>query len=127
MNKTKLLINLIRNIFKRKKEREKNPRQELKESAIKKLEKLQRKKFKPEVFDDFVWIFRVFISNILKINYEFTHKELLHELDHKKIKVKKEIIQISETIKEINYLGKKIEKDEFKKIIEETKKIIKSF
>lgn len=118
------LENYIKKLFKKKKK--KTEADLLKEAALKKLKTLEKKRqFTQEVFDDFVWVLKVFLSNYLGINYEYTHQELINELIKKGVKHKEDIIKLSEDIQKINYEGDFLNKEHFKRMVEEAKRIIR--
>jgi hypothetical protein len=108
-----------------KREKEKTRAQLLKEAALKELRSIGRKKFNHEIFDDFTWALKVFLSNYLGIGYEYTHQELVKELNAKNVKNKEDIIRLSEEIVRINYEGDGITKEQFRKMLEEARKIIR--
>ncbi len=107
------------------KKEKKTEDQLLKETALKKLEALGRKKIDQQVFDDFAWVLKVFLSNHLKIGYEYTHQELINELTKKRTKHREDIIRLSEEIVEVDFEGKKVDENEFKRMVGEAKKIIR--
>lgn len=114
----------IKKVFKRLKKEPKTEAQLLKEAALKKLESLERAKLDPKAFDDFTWVLKIFLSNYLGINYEYTHQELITELTRKKTKYKDDIVRLSEEIVRVNYEGDTLDKEHFRKMIEEAKRVI---
>lgn len=113
----------VKKLFKKKKV--KTEADLLKETAFKKLKTLERKQPTPDVFDDFTWVLKVFLSNYLGISYEYTHQELVNELTKKRVKHKDDIIRISEEIVRVNYEGGKLDQAHFKSMVEEVKRIIR--
>ncbi len=92
---------------------------------IKKINSI-KKKFDDSTMDEFSLAFRVFILRYLKLDYEFTDKELLIELEKKHIsaKLKDKIIPIFNTIDKIKYEGTQISQDEFKTLLKEAIEVI---
>lgn len=117
------ILNHFKKLFKRKKEQTRE--QLLKEAALKEMNSLGRKEFNQEIFDDFTWALKVFLSHYLGIGYEYTHQELVKELNAKNVKNKEDITRLSEDIVRINYEGDGIAKEQFRKMLEETRKIIR--
>lgn len=97
----------------------------LENEALKRLKKINTKK--KNAFEDFEWVFRVFLKNFFNIKYEFTHEELTREIERKKIpeELKEEIVSLSQDIYDIKYGGKK-DKKNIGKMITRARKIIKS-
>jgi hypothetical protein len=85
--------------------------------ARNRLDKLYKKNLSQETFDDFAWVFKIYIKFRLNINYEFTYEELVKELSNRKIAGKDKILKIAETILQVNYMNKKISDREFKQLI----------
>ncbi|MBM3200359.1 hypothetical protein FJZ53_05455 [Candidatus Woesearchaeota archaeon] len=114
----------IKGVLKKISSKEKTEDQSLKETAIKKLNRLEKKKINQSVFDEFTWILKVFLSNHLKIEYEYTHQELVKELARRRVKHKADIIRLSEEIVEVDYDGKPVDQESFVRMVEEAKRII---
>ncbi|MFH1332549.1 MAG: hypothetical protein ABIH63_04685 [archaeon] len=107
-----------------KRKEEKTEEVELRDAALRKLSRLEKKPFNQGAFDDFAWVLKVFLSNRLKIDYEFTHDELVAELRKRRVKHKDDIISLSGRIVEINYEGVQVTKEEFKFLVAEAKRVI---
>ena len=76
---------------------------------------------------EFVRIIRDFLSDLLKIEYEFTYEELCKEIEKHKISMVLRIMLITffKKISEISYKGYKMKKQELKELINEARIIIK--
>ena len=114
------------------KKRKKQLPEELKEreSILLRLDKLENsidKKTIEELSRDFVRIVRDFLSDLLKIEYEFTYEEFCKEIEKHKISTPLRIILITffKKISEISYKGYKITKPELRELINEARIIIK--
>ena len=100
------------------------------ESILSRLDKLEKsidKKSIEELSRDLVRIVRDFLSDLLKIEYEFTYEEFCKEIEKHKISIPLRIILITffKKISEISYKGYKITKPELRELINEAKIIIK--
>jgi len=114
------------------KKRKKQLPEELKEreSILLRLDKLEKsidKKSIEELSRDLVRIVRDFLSDLLKIEYEFTYEEFCKEIEKHKISTPLRIILITffKKISEISYKGYKITKPELRELINEARIIIK--
>ncbi len=100
------------------------------ESILSRLDKLEKsidKKSIEELSRDLVRIVRDFLSDLLKIEYEFTYEEFCKEIEKHKISTPLRIILITffKKISEISYKGYKITKPELRELINEARIIIK--
>ncbi len=116
-------------LFKKKKKEVPEELKE-KESILLRLDKLEKsidKKAIDELSKEFVRIVRDFLSNLLKIEYEFTYEEFCKEIEKHKISTPLRIMLITffKKISEISYKGYKIEKPELREMIKEARIIIK--
>ena len=105
---------------------EKGSKEELKMQALEKLQSLKGKQFSQSTFDDFVWIFKVFISHYFNIKYEFTHQELIDELKDVRRDIRDNISDLSREIVDINYYGEKLTKEKFLSLLNKTEKLIRN-
>jgi len=127
----KILIKFVPFIVLFKKRKKQLP-EELKEreSILLRLDKLEKsidKKSIDELSREFVRIVRDFLSDLLKIEYEFTYEELCKEIEKHKISTPLRIVLITffKKISEISYKGYKITKPELRELINEARIIIK--
>ena len=116
-------------LFKKKK---KEVPEELKEreSILLRLDKLEKsidKKDIDELSKEFVRIIRDFLSDLLKIEYEFTYEEFCKEIEKHKISTPLRIMLITffKKISEISYKGYKMEKPELREMVKEARIIVK--
>jgi len=91
------------------------------------LEKKITKRNEDELSRKFVRIIRDFLSDLLKIDYEFTYEEFCREIEKHKISTPLRIMLITffRKISEISYKGYKMKKPELKELIKEAKIIVK--
>ncbi len=114
------------------KKRKKEVPEELKEreSILLRLDKLEKsidKKPIDELSKEFVRIVRDFLSDLLKIEYEFTYEEFCKEIEKHKISTPLRIMLITffRKISEISYKGYKMEKPELREMVKEARIIVK--
>ncbi len=127
----KILMKFVPFIILFKKKKKEVP-EELKarESILLRLDKLEKsidKKSIEELSKEFVRIIRDFLSDLLKIDYEFTYEEFCKEIEKHKISMPLRIILITffKKISEISYKGYKMEKPELRKMVKEARIIVK--
>ena len=102
----------------------------VRESLLSRLDKLEKsidKKSIEELSKELVRIIRCFLSDLLKIDYEFTFEEFCKEIEKHKISMPLRIMFITffKKISEISYKGYKIKKPELRELINEARIIIK--
>ena len=114
-------------LFARKKEVKKSYLHTLALSKVKKIERKNNKRFKPEYFYSLSRIFRIYIKRRFKLKKELTHEELVQAIKEKNIKrsLKTKIILFSLKISEVEYEDEKITKDLLLQLIPKLKEIIK--
>lgn len=120
-------MGLFQKIFQKKKiKRIFGKKYELKQLALEKIEKIEKRKFSEGTFNEFIFIFRVFMREIFNLKKQITHEEFILALEEKKVKrtIKNRIIYLSLRINEIEYENKKIDKEKFKELIVQFKEII---
>ena len=97
----------------------------LKSQAIKELEKLKKKKLDEKFLSELNRIFRIFIKERYELKRSLTYEELVKNELLKKIKIKKEIIDVTSKIHETTY--KKVSgKTNFSSLLNQVEKIIKN-
>ncbi len=128
---TKVLMKLIP-LFALVKKKKKEVPGELKvrESILLRLDNLENsinKKPIEELSRELIRIVRDFLSDLLKIDYEFTYEELCKEIEKHEISTPLRIIIITffKKISEISYKGYKMKKPELKELISEARIIVK--
>ena len=87
-----------------KKEEIKNFRS-LKSQAIKELEKLKKKKQDEKYLGELNKIFRIFIMERYELKRSLTYEELLKDELLKKVKIKKDLLDVASKIHQITYKG----------------------
>lgn len=119
------LKDTIKGWFKKpeKKEEVKNFRS-LKSQAIKELEKLKKKKSDEKVLGELNKIFRIFIKEKYALKRSLTYEELVKDDLLKKVKIKKEILDIALKIHETTY-KKMSGKSNFSSLLNQVEMIIK--
>jgi len=107
-------------------EEEKNEKEILRSSIVKRIRSIRKKKFTDKAIDNFSWSFRVFLIKFLSLGYEFTHEELLRETSKVNIKenLRNRILAISDSLEEIKYGSKIISKEDFLWMLDEAERII---
>ena len=97
----------------------------LKSQAIKELEKLKKKKLDEKFLSELNRIFRIFIKERYELKRSLTYEELVKNELLKKVKIKKEIIDVTSKIHEATY--KKVSgKTNFSSLLNQVEKIIKN-
>jgi len=102
----------------------------VRESILLRLYKLEKnigKKSTEELSKEFVRIIRDFLSDLLKIDYEFTYEEFCKEIEKHKISTPLKIMLITffKKVSEIGYKDYKMKKPELRALINEAKIIVK--
>jgi len=102
----------------------------VRESILLRLDKLEKnidKRSVEELSKEFVRIIRDFLSDLLKINYEFTYEEFCKEIEKHKISMPLRIMLVTffKKVSEIGYKGYKMKKPELKELINEARIIVK--
>lgn len=100
------------------------PVHKLGEEAKKKLHSFDKKLFDQKSFDDFAWIFRVYVRHRYALTFEFTFEELKKALEHKNVKHKEDLLKVAEKIMRVDYMNEKITDKQFHGLIEMFKKAI---
>jgi len=128
---TRILMKFIPliGLFKKKKKEMPEELKE-KESILLRLDKLEKsidKKSIDELSKEFVRIVRDFLSDLLKIEYEFTYEEFCKEIEKHKISTPLRIILVTffKKISEISYKGYKMDKSELREMVKEARIIVK--
>ena len=128
---TKVLMKLIPLFALVKKKKKVIPEgSKVRESILLRLDNLENsinKKFIEELSRELIRIVRDFLSDLLKIDYEFTYEELCKEIEKHEISTPLRIIIITffKKISEISYKGYKMKKPELKELISEARIIVK--
>jgi len=119
-------MGLFSGIFHKKKEAEHSKNYELKKLALKKLKRIQKKKFSPKSFDEFVFILRVLNEKAFKLKRTLTYEEAQKEIKTKKIKLKlkNKIIILLKEVEEVEFGNQKIDREKLDNLISELKEII---
>ncbi|MBU3941524.1 MAG: hypothetical protein KKF74_01280, partial [Nanoarchaeota archaeon] len=102
----------------------------VRESILLRLYKLEKnidKKSTEELSKEFVKIIRDFLSDLLKIDYEFTYEEFCKEIEKHKISMPLRIMLVTffKKVSEIGYKGYKMKKPELRELINEARIIVK--
>ena len=98
----------------------------LRDAIIKNLNSISKKKFTAKNFNDFSWTTTIFLKKYFAINYEFSHEELCNITKKARIRkdLKNKIIALSQTINEIKYGEKELNKEEFGAMIDQAQRIV---
>lgn len=116
------LIKKIKKLFKKPKVKD---FRSLKSQAIKELDKLKNKKQDEKFLGELNKIFRIFIKERYELKRSLTYEELVKDELLKKIKLKKEIIDVASKIHQITY-KKKSKESNFNSIFNQIMGIIKN-
>ena len=100
------------------------PAHKLGEEAKKKLHSFDKKPFDQKTFDDFAWIFRVYVKHRYDITYEFTYEELKREMEHKNVKHKEDLLKVAQKIMHVGYMDEKMTDKQFHGLIDTFRKAI---
>jgi len=105
-------MNFFTKLFSKKEENTQNPALELKKLAFSKLEELKNKEFSEQTFNEFVFIFQVFMEKYLGVGKHLTHEERVKQINAKNImpQAKTKLIALSSEISQLEFSGKKKDK-----------------
>lgn len=101
-------------------------KESLKKLALSKLKKINSTKPSEKSFEEFAFVFKVFISKMFGIKKQVTHDELVVILGAKKIKrkLRNKISLLSSDIDKINYAERPIYEEQFSDMLERFEEII---
>jgi hypothetical protein len=122
-------MSFLKNLFAKKKEKEFSKKQRLKKFALKKINKIEKIRLSKKRFNKLSIIFRIFVKKSLRIKKQMTHKELIKEIESKKIKtrLKKKIILLSSEINQIKFANQRLSKQKLEEMFKKLKEIIEEF
>ena len=119
-------MNFLKRLFSKKEARPKPKKSRLKNLALKKLRKIEKIKSTEEKFNKFVFIFRIFIKKSLRIKNQFTHNELIKELEKRDLKpmTKRKITNLSLEINKIEFANQELNPIQLEKMFKQLREII---
>ena len=120
-------MKFFKDLFKKRAPKKENKNKKLREQALYRLIKVEKKRFSKKTIEETNLIFRIFLKKKLNLKQTLTNEEIIEKISNSKLKndIKKKVNYIANTMNEIEFAGKTPSKKINQELIQNLKEIVK--